>query len=304
MRISTTLPLALAGLLLACDGGNRFNQGLDPTIDDTGTAGSDGGSVADGGGVTDGGADGGGVEDGGSPDGGGTGGLGCPNDYHPLGTPGWTKTYSASFSWSGEAAEGTATESGLGAQTLPDGSSGWAYQDSTSTSAEGYDVTTYVGCDLNGDEGMFIVGWEGSYQASLGGFPLPFDVDARLSPARKYLPAGYELGAVGSWSYSYTLDLTYQGDSGGPTSQPYTIAGTYAEAGFQELTLFDNTTVQAYKLVNTYAKTDTTATVNGYIEQWWVKGLGLVKENHVNMDTGATIASKTLSSYSGLSITE
>ncbi|MCK6507975.1 hypothetical protein L6R53_32180 [Myxococcota bacterium] len=309
MRASLRLAPALLALL-ACTRGNPYNQGLDPTLDDTGTGSTDGGTAGDGGGSDggggDGGTDGGGTDGGGGDGGGATGGSDCPHDYHPLATPGWTKTYDATFSFSGQAAKGTATEMGLGATTLPDGSSGWAYQDATTTSGESYDVTTYVGCNVGGDEGMFVVGWEGSYDMLIGGFlAMPYAVDAELSPARKYLPAGYELGAVGSWSYVYTLNVLATGDTGGPQSNPYSISGAYAEAGFQDITLFDGTTVNAYKLVNTYTKTDQTGqAVNGYIEQWWVRGLGLVKETHVNMDTGSEIASKTLTGYTGLSVME
>lgn len=70
----------------------------------------------------------------------------------------------------------------------------------------------------------------------------------------------------------------------------------------QDITLFNGETVTAYKLVNSYSQAGSTGTTNGYIEQWWVRGLGLVKENHINMDTGAQIASKELTSYTGLSI--
>ncbi|NOY25983.1 MAG: hypothetical protein GXP62_08945, partial [Oligoflexia bacterium] len=248
-------------------------------------------------GATDGGGDAGGG------DAGATGGGNCPNNYDPMGAAGWTKTYSASFTWSGDtASSGTATETGLGPQTLVDGSSGYAYTDSISTSGESYAVTTYVGCDRDGDEGMFIVAWDGTYDGNMSGIPIAVDVNADLTPPRKYLPAGYQLGALGSWDYSYSLNLTYQMDTGAPTSSPYTIYGSYVEAGFTDLTLFDGTTVSAYKLVNTYTKNDGTTETNGYIEQYWVAGLGLVQETHVNMDTGATIASKVLTGYSGLTI--
>ncbi len=280
-----------------------------PETSDTGDTGDDGGTE-DGGG-DDGGIDGDGGGDGGSDggdDGGGggsTGGDSCPNLYHPLDESGWSKTFSASFSGSGGTAEsGTATEQGLGARTLPDGSAGWAYKDTTTTAGESYDVTTYVGCNLSGDEGMFIVGWDGTYTMLVGGFyAMSYSVEASLSSPRKYLPAGGEIGAVGAWSFNYTLSVQATDAEGAVTSNPYSMAGDYTEGGFTSLTLFDGTTVNAYRLINIYSKVDNTGkTVNGYIEQHWVKGLGLVKETHVDADTGATIASKTLTAYSGLSV--
>lgn len=191
-----TPSLALAALLVGC--GGSLNQGIDfPSNDtgDTGTAsdgGADGGS--DGGG--DGGGDGGdGGGDGGSPgdgggDGGDTGPDYCHNDYHPLHETGWSKTYTATFSFTGTAGTvGTATEAGFGRVTLPDGTEGYAYQDTVAISGgESYDVTTYVACDPPGEEGMFVIGWEGTYEMSLLGFPMPYTVDATLNPGRQYLP--------------------------------------------------------------------------------------------------------------------
>lgn len=54
MRASLRLvPLALG--LFACSRGNPYNQGLDPTLDDTGDQTTDGGTAGDGGGSGDGG---------------------------------------------------------------------------------------------------------------------------------------------------------------------------------------------------------------------------------------------------------
>lgn len=292
--------LLVTGLLLSSC---ALRKDYLPDTGDTGTTGTtDGG--ADGGGDGGGGGDAGGT-DGGGGDGGGSGLSGCPHAYHPLSSSGWSKTFTASFSASGgTASSGTATEQGLGSRTLPDGSSGWAYRDSTSTSGESYDVTTYVGCDKNGDEGMFIVAWDGNLTTSIGGVSsATYSVDASLSSPRKYLPSADELGSLGAWAFSYTLAVDATDSSGQVTTNNYSITGTYTEGGTSSLTLFDGTSVSAYRLINTYSKVDSTGqTVNGYIEQYWVKGLGLVKEVHVNADTGATIASKTLSAYSGLSV--
>ncbi len=302
--------LALTLLVTACNTGDRYNQGDDFALDDTGDSGSttsDGGSSGDGGGdggdTDGGGTDGGGTDGGGSDGGGGDGGGPdyCHNDYDPLHETGWTKTFTATFSVLGDAsATGTATESGLGMTTLPDGTEGYAYTDSITGTNETFDVTTYVACDPGSDEGMFVVGWAGLYSAY--GF-VTMDIDASLEPGRPYLPPQYALGSVGSWDYAYNLYVdTTDPSTGTPTSYLTQTSGTYNEAGFQDITLFNGETVSAYKVVNTYTQVSDLGTVNGYIESYWVKGLGLVKEVHLNMDTGATIASKDLTSYTGLTI--
>ncbi len=307
MRTVPTV-LGLGLLLTACDTGNRYDQGGDLGVDDdsgnwdngyTTDGGADDGGSEDGG-SSDGGSSDGGSSDGGSGDGGGPGY--CHHDYHPLHETGWTKTFSATFSFIGDAnSTGTATESSFGITTLPDGTEGYSYLDETTVSGgESYSVTTYVACDPGSEEGMFVVAWDGSYD--FGGF-LAYTVDATLSsPGRQYLPPEYALGAVGSWDYSYSLNIDAVDGTGKSSPNPYTVTGSYAEAGIQSYTLFNGETVDAYKLVNTYQQVGQLGTVNGYIEQWWVKGLGLVKEVHLDMDTGSTIASKELTSYSGLTI--
>jgi hypothetical protein len=168
--------------------------------------------------------------------------------------------------------------------------------------ASGYDLTMDISCDSSG-EGMFLRGWAGGVTYAYEGIPLALSATSTLSPYRKFLPPEYAVGSTGSWSYSYTLTMNFTDSSSG-TAFPLSSAasGTYSEIGLEELDLFDGTTVDAYKLVNDYTLTDsTTGTATpGYIEQWWVKGLGLVAEVHTQ--DGVEVERRTLTGYSGLTI--
>ena len=61
-------------------------------------------------------------------------------------------------------------------------------------------------------------------------------------------------------------------------------------------------TYQAYKLTNSYhmAMTDMGSEMDGYAEQYWIKGLGLVDEIHYDLSTSDIYFSRELTSYSGL----
>ena len=71
-----------------------------------------------------------------------------------------------------------------------------------------------------------------------------------------------------------------------------------------QITLFDGSTVEAYKVVNTFTITSDTEVQEGYVEQYWVRGLGMVKEIYIDAATQAVHMSKDLSGYSGLSVVE
>ena len=67
-----------------------------------------------------------------------------------------------------------------------------------------------------------------------------------------------------------------------------------------------STTVDAYKLTNSYSMTEDglfgETVTTGFIEQHFVKGLGLVKEKHSDSENGSIILLKSLTGYSGLEI--
>jgi hypothetical protein len=287
---SITLMLAL---LAGCNG-NSFNQGIEPS------GSSDSGDITDTGdtGDTDDTDD---TDDSGDtvpvPE-------DCTNAWHPVHVTGWTKTFTATY----EGAEGTATEVGLGAAKSPDGEYYYRYQDAISnTSGSGYDPVVTVACDLGADEGMFMLSWEGTYTYLLFDFiPTTDQVEATHSNPRRYFSPEWAVGSEGTWSYDYDLNITqYMSGGNKPSYVLQQVSGTYSDAGTAELELFDGTTVTAYKLTNNslivsdsgFGKTEQDI----YIEQYWVKGLGLVKETFEDQTEGTILLSKELSGYTGLS---
>ena len=94
--------------------------------------------------------------------------------------------------------------------------------------------------------------------------------------------------------------------SGSPYDSQQSINGLYQDVGFQDITLFDGTTVEAYKVVNSFQiiAEGSQEPQKGYIEQYWVKGLGLVREIYINDNDGSEVLSKELSTYSGLEVIE
>lgn len=293
--------LLAASLLLGACSGASYNQGGDfdgVPGDDT----SGGGEGGDEGGADD--TAGSGTGDDGDDS--GDGPTLCSNAWHPIHESGWEKSFDVSYR--GNA--GTGTEIGKGGENDL-----YVYQDTVSVTTtlgeDGWDVNVTAACDPQGEEGMFVVSYAGVAHYSLGdwGFDItiPSDIEATLTPQRQYLPPEYALGATGSWEYSYALTILSEADTGNTTLE-YTVSGAYAEVGFQDITLFDGSTVEAYKLTNTYAQTQTgdlgDTTVNGYVEQFWVKGLGLVRENHVDSDSGEEILSRELTGYTGLTVAE
>lgn len=288
---SITLMLAL---LAGCNG-NSFNQGVEPTGgDDTGDTDDSGDTDTTDSGDTD-------DTDSGDTD---TVPEDCTNAWHPVHIDGWTKTFTATY----EGSEGTATEVGLGPTKSPDGEFYYRYQDAISnTSGSGYDTVVTVACDLGADEGMFMLGWEGTYTYLLLEFiPMTDQVEATHSNPRRYFSPEWAVGSEGTWDYDYDLNITqYAAGGKKPSYVVQHVSGTYADAGTTELTLFDGTTVTAYKLTNNslivsdsgFGKTKQDI----YIEQYWVKGLGLVKETFEDQTEGTILLSKELSGYTGLS---
>lgn len=287
-------PLALASLLSGLAGcGGSFNQGADPG--DSGDVTSDG---ADG--ATDGATDGSDGSDGTEP-------SNCTHAYHPVDKTGWTKTFNATYM--GEA--GSATEAGFGQTGGTEGAEIYEYRDALTAGANGHDVVIRIGCNVDG-EGMFVLGWGGSFTMNVFDIiPMTGSVTADFNPHRQYLPPEYAMGSTGSWSYSYQSSIQYSMDEGlgdtGTTASTVTFAGTYSEIGFESITLDSGDTVDAYKVVNEFTTTGdlmgSPIPEAGYIESWYVAGLGLVKEiSYNNADASVPMMTKDLASYSGLVI--
>ena len=265
----------------------------------------------------------------------------CKNDYHPIHLTGWSKTFTATY----EGNSAVATEEGIGTVEW-NGQTVYAYKDTMSAQGQdtigtpittGWDTTVYVSCGFEGQEGMFMVGWEGTASQCTFCFftPTTYAVDATLSPYRRYLSPEFAVGAEGSWDYDYSLSIdaledncgdgqdndsdgaidaadpdcqTGSTEAGGGTPQNQTeqVTGSYLDAGFQDITILAGTaqaqTVRAYKVVNTVTQTDQFGQPSeSYIEQYWVKGLGMVKEDFIDANDNITL-SKELSAMNGLTV--
>lgn len=234
----------------------------------------------------------------------------CKNDYHPIHTTGWSKTYTATY----DGGNGTATETGIGASSYQ-GRDVYAYQDYMLvsytnqlgfTEEKGWNNTMYISCDP--DQGMYLMGWDG---VSLNaGFDLStfqnydIPIQANFGSGHMYLPYEFAIGGIGSWTNAYTFTKTEIDPNNGSSNSSATITSTHNEVGFIPHQLLDGTQVEAYKTVyemtidNGLGGSD-----SNYVEQYWVKGLGMVQEDFLNAQ-GAVLLSKKLSSYSGLSIIE
>ena len=122
------------------------------------------------------------------------------------------------------------------------------------------------------------------------------------------------VGSSGNWNYNYTTTMvTTQdgggaGEAGGETSS-INYEGTFVEAGISSMTLATGEEVMAYKVTNTFVRNGqppfgAPMPASGYIEQWYVKGLGLVKEVTIDDAQPDPVLTKELVSYSGLEIIE
>ena len=147
--------------------------------------------------------------------------------------------------------------------------------------------------------------WQGEYFTLLYDFiPINTVFEAEPLPPQKYLPAEWEIGAVGGWDYTYDMEVTYTIDSK-VDSFYQTVTGQFLESGMETMTLFDGTEVEAYKLIHSFTITadfglGSQETTDGYVEQHWVKGLGLVKEVFEDEAKGTVLTTKELSGYTGL----
>ncbi len=286
-----TAPLAIALALIGCGSDNKYDQGLDPVDtasdlpDDGGTDGGHGGPGGPGGGGGDtgtiGGSTDGGTTDGGSTDGGTTGGgtttpEGICNPWDPMDAAGASKI----FDVTADGATGTEEISVIGDATSPvTGQSTFKYIAQLGPLSDGreYSGSVYVSCEA---DGMYMVEWSQIYTDSSGSYTVS-GVD---SPGRKYLPDPATLGYVGSWNYSYTMDITVD-YSGKPYSLPMRVDGTYSELGFEEIEV-SGVSYEAYKLHNAYTIAFDglsgygAFTRSGDIYLYYVEGLGQVYEEH------------------------
>ncbi|HCH61311.1 MAG TPA: hypothetical protein DFR83_00805, partial [Deltaproteobacteria bacterium] len=239
-------------------------------------------------------------------------GEACSNAWFPVDVEGWTKTFALSGS---EGNTGTRTESSTGLlSSHPESSTGEVYGLSIDlqTSAWSYTIVQSIGCDTHG-EGVFFHDYAGDWSIMLYDiFEVTGTVETDLSPSRQLLPPEYAVGATGNWNYSYTSTFVTETEygSGSSTVETSTMSynGTYTETGFETITLATGDTVDAYVLTNEFTASGTPPIgfpipAAGSIKQWFVKGLGLVRQVTSEDGTDETFT-RELESYSGLTVIE
>ncbi len=271
-------------ILLACTG-NRYDQGVAVTGSDTGaTSGTSGGTSS-------------GTTPTGTTDDDDTTTAGpCSHTWHPIHATGWSKEFEVTY----QGSEGIAYEEGLGTIGGKKGAEIYGYTDRIETGGNEYDVAISVGCDHDG-EGMFVLDWAGDYNYEIfAGFGIPGTIEAALTPYRRYLPPEYAVGFSGNWDYDYDLEMLVVQEGKRPEEWNSKATGTFAEVGLVSISLLDGTDVEAYHLTNTYEMVGDIA-MAGYIDQWWVNGLGLVRETNT-ADDGTVLISRDLTDYDGLTI--
>jgi len=314
MRFVTGLGLSLA-LSTACSGGNQYitESDFDKKQD---TAATDTAEVEDTGEVdTD-------TEDTGTNDTDtndteetdtedtNTQGL-CTNEYHPVNASGWSKTFNATY----DGGSGTATEEGMPMSSYQ-GRDVYQYRDTMSVMVDnilgqpeekGWNQVVYVSCV--DEDGMYLLGWDGVIIND--GFDFQTfqnydsDISLNFGDGHKYLPYEFAVGAIGSWNNSYTLTITKTDPTSGAQTNTRSISSVHNESPMvSNYQLFDGSTVEAYKTVYEMTITDDLGqTEQNYVEQHWVRGLGLVQEDFIDAQ-GNVVLSKTLSAYSGLNVIE
>ncbi|MDP2315418.1 MAG: hypothetical protein Q8P41_21150 [Pseudomonadota bacterium] len=213
----------------------------------------------------------------------------CTNRYDPLDVSGYIRYYDVTLM----GAAGTGQQEGWGTGWTTNGDQAYVMYDEVSTSTGGWSGSIYEGCDYGGVAGMYMLEWDVS--AEVSGSSLGALLGTPTDP-RKYLPSEAELGTGTSWSYAYTTSASF---SGLPVT--ITVDGAYSEMPLTTVTLYDGNTYDAYYIINSYyLDLGGFTQINGELEQWYVEGLGLVREINTNTDDGSDVMSRELTGYSGL----
>ena len=228
--------------------------------------------------------------------------------YNPLDEVGWEKTYVATFISDVHGMEtATATEQPMGTGYT---SSGYEAVKTWETMVVGgspaWEGSVYHLCDYDGVPGLSVTEWNMNitYSVELEGSPFsPGTVLMQLSTPRQYINLD-KFGTGSSWSFSYMLNYTDTSGSGISIAIP--VSGSFKDEGMSLMTVMGEL-VAAWHISSSYTMelTATGVFTRDYpseADYYWVEGLGLVSEEHVDTETGATILSKELASVSGLSL--
>ena len=319
MYLSIPLALACSTPKYDYDEGDSGLTLTNSDVDGT-NADEDEDADADADGSDDGSDDAGNDDDGGDDDGGDDGPPepgdpdNCSHPYNPVDETSWEKTFSAV--WVGGSA--TATEQGMGTGYTSTGVETFKTWDKLTTSTgEGWEGSVYHNCDNSAGTQLSVVEW--NMQLTFSALPTgPSSALMMLSTPRTYLGDESVIGSGDSWSFNY--DLTYVDTSGssgggGSISIKVPVSGTYTDKGMVEIDVLGET-MDAWKIESSYdmslrdalgfdvSSIDGlswfTRDYPGVAEYYWVEGMGLVYEKHVDSETETIILEKTLTAAVGL----
>jgi hypothetical protein len=322
-------------------GGSGGGSGDDDGTTADGIDADDGGDSDDDGDSDDGGSDGGSSEDDGDGDGGSEGGestggdtgweppLGCSHPYNPVDRTSWEKTYVATFISDGDGTRtGTATETGMEPGFTSSGWEAYKHEDLLTLGGEtAWDSRVYTLCDEDDGGALSVAEWfiDIDYTVATTGEASPEDTaipDTGASPAaptyslmilstpRKYLPNVGTIGTGLEWAFAYNLSYTDTTGTGITFSIP--VSGTYTDMGLTSIEVMGETS-EAWHIRSTYTMdlltipdmeggSSFSRAYPGEANYYWVEGLGLVYEKHVDTETEAIILEKTLTSSVGLGL--
>lgn len=208
----------------------------------------------------------------------------CTHAWDPLDQSGYSREYDVSVG--GSAGTGLQESDGLG--WTNSGIQAYLMWDEVTSSTLGWKGDIYIGCDVDGDPGLYMVEWY--MDLSLG------TVSGIPTSPRKYLPPETDVGNGSTWTYAYTTDV----DMGFGFPMTMSVTGTYEDRGFEDVTLFDGNTYTALHIRNDYTMDMGTGTPTvGTLDQWYVEGLGLVRELNVD-SAGSEVMTRELTRYYGL----
>jgi len=167
-----------------------------------------------------------------------------------------------------------------------------------------YEGSVYHLCDHLGTNGLSVAEWNMNitYSVEIEGAPFsPGSVLMQLSTPRLYVNMD-KFDSGESWSFSYTLAYTDTSGSGMAVNIP--VSGSFKDEGMQIVDVMGESK-EAWHISSSYTMQLTAAggftrDLPGEADYYWVEGMGLVAEEHVDTGTGAVVLSKVLTSATGL----
>ena len=207
---------------------------------------------------------------------------------------GWTKIYSAEFideeAFSTEAYGGVRTEWGL------DRSAVFARQETMEQDGEEiWSGETYVGCGIDGRATMSTFGWAHDIDYDTYEYA---DVEVDHTEPRTYLPEVEALGTGVSWTFEY--GIAYPAGSVGLAVLEIPVSGTYTDEGLTDVEVAGVVYEGVWHISAAYVMelADSglgfTRDYPAIADFYYGEGVGLVKEVHIDVDTGSVILRKEL----------